>query len=101
MIGVKLPKRFTIERWTRDCLDVGFLRRKGLLDGGWVTIVAVKWPRVGRLRIARYLIVLDIVGRSDPQDVQGLQAPPSSQWRGAAFDRLSRASMAHAQTHLR
>jgi hypothetical protein len=38
MIGGKRPKRSTIERWTRDCLDVGFLRRGGFLDGGWVTI---------------------------------------------------------------
>ena len=45
MIGAKRPERSTIERWTRDCLDVGFLRRAGFLDGGWVTIGGtLKWP---------------------------------------------------------
>jgi hypothetical protein len=56
MIGAKRPERSTIERWTRDCLDVVFLRRAGFLDGGWVTIGGtLKWPRVARLRIARYV----------------------------------------------
>jgi hypothetical protein len=60
--------QLTIEKWTRDCLDVGFLKREGLLDGSWVTIGGtLKWPRIARLRIARYLIVLDIRGRSVPQ----------------------------------
>jgi len=63
--------RSTIERWAFDCLDVGFLRRGGFLDGGWVTIGGtLKWPRVARLRTARYLIVLDIQGRSDSQHIR-------------------------------
>ena len=61
-------RQLTIEGWTRDCLDVQFLARKGFLDGSWVTIGAtLMWPPIARLRIARYLIVLDIRGRTDPQ----------------------------------
>jgi hypothetical protein len=30
----------------------------------------LKWPRIARLRVARYLIVLDIRGRSNPQRVR-------------------------------
>jgi hypothetical protein len=68
MTGGKRSSRVTIERWTRDCLDVRFLRTKGFFDDGWVTIGAsLMWPRIARLRIARYLIVLDIRGRSVPQ----------------------------------
>jgi hypothetical protein len=71
MRGGKGSDRSTIEKLACNCLDVGFLRRRGFLDGGWVTIGAtLKWPRVAMLRIARYLIVLDILGRSDPQRIR-------------------------------
>ena len=58
----------TVEGWTRDCLDVELPGAQGFLEGSWVTIGAkLRWPPIARLRIARYLIVLDIRGRSDPQ----------------------------------
>jgi hypothetical protein len=63
--------RLTIEKWTRDCLDVRFLRQQKFFDDGWVAIEgSFKWPRIARLRVARYLIVLDIRGRTDPQHVR-------------------------------
>jgi hypothetical protein len=47
---------------------VRFLKRTGFLDGSWVTIgPSLRWPRIGRMRIARYLIILDLQGRSVPQ----------------------------------
>jgi Transposase domain (DUF772) len=63
--------RLTIEKLAHDCLDVRFLNRKGYLDGSWVTIGAtLMWPRIARLRIARYLIILDIRDRSVPQQIR-------------------------------
>jgi hypothetical protein len=65
------PDRLTIEKLAHDCLDVRALRRKGFFDDGWVTIgPSLKWPRIARLRIARYLILLYIRGRSDPQRIR-------------------------------
>lgn len=63
--------RLTIESWTRDCLDVRFLKRKGFLDGSWVTVgPSLRWPHIARMRIARYLITLDLRGHSFPQLVR-------------------------------
>ena len=63
--------RFTIERPVHDCLDVGFLKRKGFFDDGWVTIGGtLMWPRIARLRIARFLVLLDFRGRSDPHRIR-------------------------------
>jgi hypothetical protein len=64
-------ERFTIEKLAPDCLDVRFLKRKGFLDGSWVTIGAtLMWPRIARLRIARYLIILHLWGRTVPQQIR-------------------------------
>ena len=63
--------RLTIERWTRDCLDVRFLKRTGILDGSWVTIgPSLRWPRIARMRIARYLLILDLRGHGVPQHIR-------------------------------
>jgi hypothetical protein len=64
-------KRMTIEALWGDRLDVRDLRRRGFLDGGWVEIGATLWwPRIARLRIARYAILLDLRGRSIPQRIR-------------------------------
>jgi hypothetical protein len=64
-------ERFTIEKLTHDCLDIRFLRRQGFFGDDWVTIGAtLKWPRIAQMRIARYLIILDNRGPSDPQPVR-------------------------------
>ena len=56
--------RLPIERWTRDCLDVRFLKREGFLDSSWVAIgPSLRWPRIARMRIARYLLILDLQGQ--------------------------------------
>ena len=63
--------RLPIERWTRDCLDVRFLKREGFLDGSWVAIgPSLRWPRIARMRIARYLLILDLRGHSVPQHIR-------------------------------
>jgi hypothetical protein len=63
--------RFTIEKLACDCLDVRFLRRKGFFGEGWVTIGAsLKWPRIVRMRIARYRLILDLRGHSTPQNIR-------------------------------
>jgi hypothetical protein len=49
--------RFTVEKLAQDCLDVRFLRRMGFFADGWITIGAtLKWPRIARMRIARYVM---------------------------------------------
>ena len=64
--------RLPIERWTRDCLDVRFLKREGFLDGSWVAIgPSLRWPRIAHMRIARYLLILDLQGsHSVPQHIR-------------------------------
>jgi hypothetical protein len=49
--------RFTVEKLAQDGLDVRFLRRMGFFADGWITIGAtLKWPRIARMRIARYVM---------------------------------------------
>jgi hypothetical protein len=61
----------TVEKLFHDCLDVRFLRREGFFDDGLVTLgSSLKWPHVARMRIARYLLTLDLRGRSVPQHVR-------------------------------
>ena len=63
--------RLPTERWTRDCLEVRFLKREGFLDGSWVAIgPSLRWPRIARMRIARYLLTLDLQGHSVPQHIR-------------------------------
>ena len=65
------PDQFTIEKLAHDCLDVRFLRREGFFDEGSVTIGAtLKWPSIARMRIARYLLTLDLRGRTVPQNIR-------------------------------
>jgi hypothetical protein len=61
----------TIERFAADCLDVRDLRRRGFFDGGWVKIGStLRWPRIARLQIARYAIILDLFGQGVPQRIR-------------------------------
>jgi hypothetical protein len=61
----------TVEKLFHDCLDVRFLRRKGFFDDGWVTLgPSLKWPHIARMRLARYLLTLDLRGHSVPQHVR-------------------------------
>ena len=64
---------FTVEKLAHDCLDVRFLRRKGFFADGWVTIGAtLKWPHIARMRIARYLLILDLRGHNVPHHIRVL-----------------------------
>jgi hypothetical protein len=61
----------TIERLAADCLDVRELRRRGFFDGGWIAIGGtLRWPRIARLDIAGYAIILDLRGHSIPQRIR-------------------------------
>ena len=63
--------RLTVEKLFHECLDVRFLRKKGFFDDGWVTLgPTLKWPHIARMRIARYLLTLDVRGHSVPQHVR-------------------------------
>ena len=63
--------RLTLEKLFHDCLDVRFLRRKRFFDCGLVTLgPSLKWPHIARMRIARYLLTLDLRGHSVPQHVR-------------------------------
>lgn len=66
-----ISKRMTIEKLAPHCLDVRDLRRRGLFGSEWVTIgPTLKWPKLLRLRIARYAIILDFQGRETSQRVR-------------------------------
>ena len=60
--------RLTVEKLFHDCLDVRFLRRRGFFDDGLVTLGPnLKWPHIAHMRVARYLLTLDLRGHSVPQ----------------------------------
>ena len=63
--------RLTVEKLFHDCLDVRFLRRKGFFDDGLVTLGPnLKWPHIAHMRVARYLLTLDLRGHRVPQHVR-------------------------------
>lgn len=63
--------RLTIEKLACDCLDVRKLRRKGLFGGDWVTFQPMLgWPRIAQMRVARYVILLDLRDHTMPQQIR-------------------------------
>ena len=64
-------KRMTIERLLADCLDVRELRRLRMFDENWITYSnSFRWPKVVGLTMVRYLIRLELRGRSVPQQIR-------------------------------
>lgn len=64
--------RFTLERLGTDCLDVRELRRAGIFKDRWVALpmVSLQWPRIARMRAARYLIQLELRNQVVPQQIR-------------------------------
>lgn len=61
----------TVEKLFHDCLDVRFLRREGFFDCGSATLgPTLKWPAIALMRVARYLLTLDLRGHSVPQRIR-------------------------------
>jgi hypothetical protein len=53
--------RTTVEKLSPDCMDVRELKRAGVFRDHWVTLrPTFRWPQIQRMRVARYLIVLEI-----------------------------------------
>ncbi len=53
--------RLTVEKLSVDSLDIRELQQGGLLGDTWVTLrPSLRWPRVAQMRIARYLIQLQL-----------------------------------------
>jgi hypothetical protein len=58
----------TIERLWADCIDVRELRRRGILGDDGVTIgPTLKWPRIAKMVVRRYLVTLRLHGQLSPQ----------------------------------
>jgi hypothetical protein len=53
---------FTVERLAVDCLDVRELQRQDVFRDCWVTLpwAAFRWPKINKVRIAKYLIQLEM-----------------------------------------
>ncbi len=61
----------TVESLVHDCLDVRELRRRRILGDDWLRLgPTLRWPRITRLQAARYLIILFLRDRSDPQQIR-------------------------------
>jgi hypothetical protein len=62
--------RLTVEELATDCIDVRDLNKAGALEGGWVTIRAgIRWLAIRTMRAARYLILIELVNQTLPQQV--------------------------------
>jgi hypothetical protein len=64
--------RLTVEELAVDCLDVRELYKTGALDGGWVTFrwPEFRWPGVRKMRAARYLILIELLNQTLPQQIR-------------------------------
>ena len=64
--------RLTVEALAADCLDVRELYKAGALDGEWVTFrwPEFRWPAVRKMRAARYLVLIELVNQTLPQQIQ-------------------------------
>jgi hypothetical protein len=63
--------RVTVEKLGPDCLDVRELRRAGIFRDQWVTLrPSLRWPGIGRMRVARYLIQLELHNQITPQQIR-------------------------------
>ncbi len=62
--------RSTVEKLAVDCLDVRELQRAGILQDVWVTLrPQFRWPRIVKMRAARYLIQLELRNQTVPQQI--------------------------------
>jgi hypothetical protein len=62
----------TVEKLAVDCLDVRELQRARVFRDHWVTPpwAVFRWPRIERMRIAKYLIQLKFRNQVTPQQIR-------------------------------
>ena len=64
-------ERLTVEKLAVDCLDVRELQRAGIFRDHWVTLQpSFRWPAIEQMRVARYLIQLDVRNQCVPQQIR-------------------------------
>ena len=68
----KRRNRLTVEKLGADCLDVRALYRAGIFKDYWVDLpmVSLRWPRIARMRAARYLLQLELRNQVVPQQIR-------------------------------
>ena len=67
----KCAASLKIEKLSVDCIDVRELRRAGVFRDRWVTLrPSFRWPVIEQMRVARYLIQLDLGNQSVPQQIR-------------------------------
>jgi hypothetical protein len=63
--------RLTVEKLAADCLDVRELQRHGLFRDSWVKLwPQFRWPAIEEMRVARYLIQLELRNQVVPQQIR-------------------------------
>jgi hypothetical protein len=68
-----VTQKLTIEKLGAgyDYVDVRMLHRNALLRDTWTTLVPLlRWPRVAKIRAARYLVLVEWRNRPDPQQIR-------------------------------
>ncbi len=64
-------RRATVEKLAEGCLDVHELRRAGVFRDNTVIFTApFRWPHIRRLKVARYLIILELHNLITPQHIR-------------------------------
>lgn len=67
----EIHSRMTIEKLAVDCLDVRELKRANLFKERTVTLNPfMRWPSVGKMRIERFLITLEMLNQTTPQFIK-------------------------------
>ena len=63
--------RLTVEKLGRDAIDVGELKRAGLLTGAWIEVrPSLRWPKIVTMRLARYRIQIELRHQATPQGIR-------------------------------
>ena len=65
-------KRLTVEKLAVDYLDVRELHRANKFQDHWVTyrVYSFRWPKISKMRVGRYLIILELYDRTVPQNIR-------------------------------
>ena len=73
-------QRLTVEKLGADCLDVRELQRANAFRDYWVTcsVNSNRWPKISKMRVARYGIILELHDRTVPQNIR-------VSWTGCRF----------------
>jgi hypothetical protein len=63
--------RVTVEKLANECFDVRELQRARLFRDSWVTLRPnLRWPRITKMRLARYMIQLELRNQVVPQQIR-------------------------------